>query len=105
MATSSIAEQPKTAAPIEVSLVRFAGYFLWLGTVGLGDPIALAGHMQQDLVEERHWIRNKISLRVWRQHNWRPALWPLNSQSTWGMSVMAFSARPPWPWRLFSSHS
>ena len=29
-----------------VSLTRFAGYFLWLGAVGFGGPIALAGHMQ-----------------------------------------------------------
>jgi len=36
-----------------VSLLRFAGYFLWLGTVGFGGPIALAGHMQQDLVDAR----------------------------------------------------
>jgi len=33
-----------------VSLTRFVGYFLRLGTVGFGGPIALAGHMQQDLV-------------------------------------------------------
>ena len=38
------------------SLPRFVGYFLWLGTVGFGGPIALAGHMQQDLVDERGWI-------------------------------------------------
>jgi len=40
-----------------VSLARFAGYFLWLGTVGFGGPIALAGHMQQDLVDDRRWVR------------------------------------------------
>ena len=39
-----------------ISLPRFVGYFLWLGTVGFGGPIALAGHMQQDLVDERGWI-------------------------------------------------
>jgi chromate transporter len=39
-----------------VSLARFVGYFLWLGTVGFGGPIALAGHMQQDLVDTRGWI-------------------------------------------------
>ena len=39
-----------------VSLVRFVSYFLWLGTVGFGGPIALAGHMQQDLVDERGWV-------------------------------------------------
>ena len=42
--------------PASVSLSRFVGYFLWLGTVGFGGPIALAGHMQQDLVDERGWV-------------------------------------------------
>ena len=31
-------------------------YFLRLGTFGFGGPIALAGHMQHDLVETRRWI-------------------------------------------------
>jgi chromate transporter len=31
-------------------------YFLRLGTVGFGGPIALAGYMQKDLVEERRWM-------------------------------------------------
>src|SRR5256884_4412082 len=47
---------PRPHEPTEVSLTRFAGYFLWLGTVGFGGPIALAGHMQQDLVDARGWI-------------------------------------------------
>ena len=43
-----------TTSPVPLS--RFVGYFLWLGTVGFGGPIALAGHMQQDLVDDRHWV-------------------------------------------------
>jgi len=31
-------------------------YFAKLGTFGFGGPIALAGYMQRDLVEERRWI-------------------------------------------------
>src|SRR5207253_2367071 len=31
-------------------------YFLRLGTFGFGGPIALAGHMQKDLVEDRRWV-------------------------------------------------
>lgn len=31
-------------------------YFLFLGTLGFGGPIALAGYMQRDLVERRRWI-------------------------------------------------
>src|SRR5437868_8609795 len=38
------------------SLARFCLYFLRLGTLGFGGPIALAGYMQRDLVEERRWI-------------------------------------------------
>jgi chromate transporter len=49
-------KNPETQPLTKVSLPRFVGYFLWLGTVGFGGPIALAGHMQQDLVDERGWI-------------------------------------------------
>ncbi len=45
--------------PTKVTLPQFAGYFLWLGTVGFGGPIALAGHMQQDLVDARGWVRKE----------------------------------------------
>ncbi len=31
-------------------------YFLRLGTFGFGGPVALAGYMQRDLVEDRGWI-------------------------------------------------
>ena len=47
------------AEPTTVSLTRFIGYFLRLGTVGFGGPIALAGHMQQDLVDSRGWVRKE----------------------------------------------
>src|SRR5467141_1584388 len=47
---------PRVHEPTRVSFPQFVGYFLWLGTVGFGGPIALAGHMQQDLVDERGWI-------------------------------------------------
>jgi chromate transporter len=38
------------------SLRGFLLYFLRLGSLGFGGPIALAGYMQRDLVEERGWI-------------------------------------------------
>lgn len=41
---------------VSVSAWRFYLYFLRLGTFGFGGPIALAGFMQRDLVEERGWI-------------------------------------------------
>jgi chromate transporter len=45
-----------TEATNRVSLTRFVAYFLWLGTAGFGGPIALAGRMQQDLVDGQRWI-------------------------------------------------
>ncbi|PYY06438.1 MAG: chromate transporter [Acidobacteria bacterium] len=47
---------PVVHEPTRVSLTQFVRYFLWLGTVGFGGPIALAGHMQQDLVDDRGWV-------------------------------------------------
>ena len=38
------------------TLREFLTYFVRLGTFGFGGPIALAGYMQRDLVEQRRWI-------------------------------------------------
>jgi len=43
-------------APKETSLTNFILYFLKLGCLGFGGPIALVGYMQKDLVDERKWI-------------------------------------------------
>lgn len=44
----------ETTAPC--SLAQFLGYFVRLGALGFGGPIALAGYMQRDLVDERGWV-------------------------------------------------
>ncbi len=41
------------------SMQAFLSYFLRLGALGFGGPIALAGHMQKDLVEERKWVSSQ----------------------------------------------
>ena len=38
------------------SLADLVRYFLYLGTLGFGGPVALAGFMHRDLVEKRRWI-------------------------------------------------
>jgi chromate transporter len=38
------------------SLTQLVLYFLKLGTIGFGGPVALVGYMYRDLVEGRHWI-------------------------------------------------
>ncbi len=47
---------PGHPAVTRCSLRQLLLYFLRLGTFGFGGPIALAGYMQRDLVEERRWI-------------------------------------------------
>lgn len=37
-------------------LSDLVAYFLKLGSVGFGGPIALVGYMQRDLVEDRKWV-------------------------------------------------
>src|ERR1700730_6975007 len=42
--------------PVPYSLWQLAAYFLRLGTLGFGGPVALVGYMHRDLVERRKWI-------------------------------------------------
>ena len=39
--------------PTTTALVK---YFLYLGSLGFGGPVALVGYMQRDLVEQRGWF-------------------------------------------------
>ena len=45
---------PDARAPY--SLLQLALYFVKLGAIGFGGPVALVGYMYRDLVEERRWI-------------------------------------------------
>src|SRR6187200_417975 len=47
-------EQTSEAPPYSVR--ELGTYFLQLGTVGFGGPVALVGYMHRDLVERRNWI-------------------------------------------------
>ena len=43
----------------EATIGRISRYFLRLGTLGFGGPVALAGYMQRDLVEDRGWVSSQ----------------------------------------------
>ena len=48
---------PPPVPPTEqVGLWPLVGFFLTLGTIGFGGPVALTGYMHRDLVEQRRWI-------------------------------------------------
>src|SRR5438105_7513444 len=41
------------------SLAQLTLYFLKLGSIGFGGPVALGGYMYRDLVGTRHWITDE----------------------------------------------
>src|SRR5262245_14031643 len=45
-----------TSERVPSTLWQLVRYFLRLGTLGFGGPVALVGYMQRDLVENRKWI-------------------------------------------------
>ena len=49
------AEQAELDASAAWTMRGLFLYFLRLGSVGFGGPIALAGYMRRDLVDERRW--------------------------------------------------
>ena len=48
--------RPAEPTPPDYSLAQLVGYFLKLGTLGFGGPVALVGYMRRDLVEGRGWF-------------------------------------------------
>jgi chromate transporter len=50
------APRPEPSSHTACTMRELVMYFLRLGTFGFGGPIALAGYMQRDLVEDRKWI-------------------------------------------------
>jgi len=55
-ATNEVASTQQSADGPAYSLWQITAYFLRLGTMGFGGPVALVGYMHRDLVEGRKWI-------------------------------------------------
>jgi chromate transporter len=56
MESAAIIADKKVTQP---TFRQFLFYFLHLGTFGFGGPIALAAHMQKDLVDDRQWVSSE----------------------------------------------
>ncbi len=54
--TNSRAAEESEATRPDYSLAQLALYFLKLGALGFGGPVALVGYMRRDLVEARGWF-------------------------------------------------
>ncbi|PJJ11013.1 chromate transporter [Flavobacterium sp. 1] len=50
------------------TLKELAFYFLKLGTIGFGGPVALVGYMYKDLVENRKWISEECMSLIYVDH-------------------------------------
>jgi chromate transporter len=56
MESSLAGHDAATSESAGYSLWQIISYFLRLGTIGFGGPVALVGYMHRDLVERRKWI-------------------------------------------------
>jgi len=50
-------------APARPTTAQLLRYFLYLGSLGFGGPVALVGYMQRDLVEKRGWFTREEYLK------------------------------------------
>jgi chromate transporter len=55
----AIGQQQVESATVAFSVRQLAGYFLHLGSVGFGGPVALTGAIHRDLVELRGWVSDE----------------------------------------------
>jgi Chromate transporter len=81
-----------TGSPAPPELWALTRYFLRLGSLGFGGPVALVGAMQRDLVEARGWFTRETYMKGLALSQLAPV--------SFGPEVSAVGApaRPPLRW-------
>ena len=54
--TAVVDDPAPSAPPARVPILQLVRYFLRLGTLGFGGPVALCGQMERELVAEKSWL-------------------------------------------------
>lgn len=107
----------KEQGKIKLSLSNLVLYFLKLGTIGFGGPIALVGYMQRDLQEKRNWITKEEYLRgltlsqlapVFERYAKNPKLISfvqgITAATTGAIAGAIFGLLfPPWRWNSYAT--
>ncbi|HEX4922910.1 MAG TPA: chromate efflux transporter [Bdellovibrionales bacterium] len=57
--STATTEQARSRSRVHCSLRELVLYYLKLGSIGFGGPVALLGYMQKDLVDTRKWVDQK----------------------------------------------
>jgi hypothetical protein len=76
-------KSPHSGGPAPPGFASVLRYFLRLGTLGFGGPIAVVGYMQRDLVQARGWI-SKIGGVTVLPIVWRPNSCPTTACGSGG---------------------
>ena len=87
--TEAAASNPGSGAPRIRDLV---GYFLRLGTLGFGGPVALCGLMEKELVQDRGWLTKQEMRDPSPSRNRFPDLSPSRSVFSFRIFAAAFGA-------------
>jgi hypothetical protein len=64
-------------------------YFLYIGSLGFGGPVALVGYMQRDLVERRAWFTREEYMKSLALSQLAPGRWRRSSPSASATSTRA----------------
>jgi chromate transporter len=76
------------------TMTALVNYFLYLGSLGFGGPVALVGYMQRDLVERRAWFTKEEYMKSLALSQLAPGRWPRSWRSVSAACTPGSRGRP-----------